>query len=115
MTSFIHASLALQAFYHGLAVHSLVQWVAWRAVPPNCPNCNTRLRTSSPEFPWLRYFQRRGGGYTAVPVLEDDRYRDDAGEEEDGLAPREPEAVDIRSKNRKGKATDFDDDSSWQG
>jgi hypothetical protein len=47
--------------------------------------------------------------------LEDDRYRDDAGEEEDGLAPREPEAVDIRSKNRKGKATDFDDDSSWQG
>lgn len=45
--------------------------------------------------------------------MEEDRYRDDA-DEENGIAPREPEAVDIISKNRKGKGTDFGDDSTWE-
>ncbi|KAH0597916.1 hypothetical protein MHUMG1_04288 [Metarhizium humberi] len=111
--SLIHLFLALQAVYHGLAIHSLVQWVAWRAVPPNCPNCNVRLRTSFPDFPWLKYFRARRDGYAAIPAMEEDRYRDDA-DEENGIAPREPEAVDIISKNRKGKGTDFGDDSTWE-
>ncbi|KAK9437697.1 nucleosome binding protein [Metarhizium brunneum] len=112
--SLIHLFLALQAVYHGLAIHSLVQWVAWRAVPPNCPNCNVRLRTSFPDFPWLKYFRARRDGYAAIPAMEEDRYRDEA-DEENGIAPREPEAVDIISKNRKGKGTDFGDDSTWEG
>lgn len=95
--------------YYGLAIHKIVQWFAWRAVPPNCPNCNVRLRSSFPGFPWLGYFRGRSDGYAAIPAMEEDRYRDDV-DEENGIAPREPEAVDIMSKSRKGKAID----ASWQ-
>jgi hypothetical protein len=44
--------------------------------------------------------------------VEQDRYRDDV-DEEDVLAPREPEAADIKGKG-KGKTTNAADDSSWQ-
>ncbi|KHN96843.1 uncharacterized protein MAM_05399 [Metarhizium album ARSEF 1941] len=111
----IHLFLALQAVYCGLAIHSIVQWVAQRAVPPNCPNCNVSLRTSFPELPWLKCIFRRRDGYAAIPAAEaeEDRYRDDV-DEGGAIAPQEPEAVDIISKSRKGKGTSFGDDSTWE-
>lgn len=52
--------------------------------------------------------------------MEEDRYHDDAGEENGVTAVTtqdEPEAVDIKSKTRKGKSTNFADDDAptWQG
>ncbi|KAF5013608.1 hypothetical protein FDECE_413 [Fusarium decemcellulare] len=117
----LHLLLALEAFYSGLAIHSLVQWLAWRTLPPDCPNCNHRLRPDFPELPWLeRLRQRRRGGYTALFVDDEHRYHDDEDEEaldraniaaeqaEQADAPHDvqPEAVEVRKKNsRKSKTT----------
>ncbi|KND91310.1 hypothetical protein TOPH_04095 [Tolypocladium ophioglossoides CBS 100239] len=117
LAAFTHLFLALHALYDGLAVHGLIQWAAWRAVPPDCPNCNTRLRPSLPEFPWLRRFRRRGDVEYA-PVLVDDaeRYRDEpadaAGEP---IRAEQPEAVEVRSKDRRGKgaAAASDEGTPW--
>ncbi|KAM5355533.1 hypothetical protein ACJ41O_002179 [Fusarium nematophilum] len=113
---FIHLLLALQSLYSGLAIHSLVQWLAWRTLPPDCPHCSHRLRPDFPELPWLeRLRERRRGGYTSLFVDDEHRYRDD---EEDGggdddaeqaeaaAQAVQPEAVEVRKKNgRKGKTT----------
>ncbi|UNI23599.1 hypothetical protein JDV02_009409 [Purpureocillium takamizusanense] len=92
LTSFLgHLFLALRALYDGLAVRGLVRYVAWRAVPSDCPHCSARLRPAQlPEFPWLRALRtsfrrlrqlrrrRRGDdGYAPVFVSETGRYRDD--------------------------------------
>lgn len=121
----IHLLLALEAFYTGLAIHSLVQWLAWRTLPPDCPHCHERLRPPFPELPWLeRIKQRRQQHDEYTPLFIDDehRYRD----EEEGETPvhetdpeyREPElepepehspapeAVEVRrKKDRKSKTT----------
>ncbi|KAF7558773.1 hypothetical protein G7046_g5390 [Stylonectria norvegica] len=80
-TFLIHLFLSLQAFYTGLAIHSLVQWLAWRALPPDCPHCDHRLRPSLPELPWLRHFQRHELRYSHLFVDDENRYRDDEDEE----------------------------------
>ncbi|OAQ83221.1 proteinrelated to nucleosome binding protein [Purpureocillium lilacinum] len=133
LTSFFgHLFLALRALYDGLAVRGLVRYVAWRAVPPDCPHCSARLRPAQlPEFPWLRALRtsyrrlrlhlrrrRADDGYTPVFVSETGRYRDDDDDDEprvdhDGGAGRapgddevraeQPEAVDVRSRERRGK------------
>lgn len=98
-TSFVHLYLAIQAFYYGLALRDLFQWIAWRALPPDCPNCNSRLRPSLPEFPWLKRFRRRD--YAPVFTDEAARYHDEP-EASREPAPQ-PEAVEVRRKDRKGK------------
>jgi hypothetical protein len=118
---FIHLFLATQAFAHGLAIHGLIQWTAWRTLPPDCPSCNVRLRPSLPELPWLKYFQqqqqrrrrraraRNQQSYAPVFVDDQDRYRDDVesgaadheAEAAAGANQPEPEAVEVRRKDRK--------------
>ncbi|KAL7791310.1 hypothetical protein V8C37DRAFT_382667, partial [Trichoderma ceciliae] len=118
LTSFFcHLLAAAQAVYQGLAIHGLLQWVAWQILPPSCPNCEHHLRPSSlPEIPWLqsikslnlglRYPWRRSDAPLLAPFLAEDdadRYRDDP---EDDEATPQPEAIEVRSKrNRKNKAT----------
>ncbi|KAL7939666.1 hypothetical protein V8C35DRAFT_287312 [Trichoderma chlorosporum] len=118
LTSFFcHLFAAAYAVYQGLAIHGLLQWVAWQILPPDCPNCEHHLRPSSlPEIPWfqsiknlnlgLRFPWRRSDAPLLAPMLAEDdpeRYRDDP--EDDDAAPQ-PEAVEVRSKrNRKNVAT----------
>ncbi|KAF4975237.1 hypothetical protein FZEAL_7944 [Fusarium zealandicum] len=109
----VHLILAVQAFYTGLAIHSLVQWLAWRTLPPDCPHCDHRLRPDLPELPWLqRLRQRRRGGYTSLFVDDEQRYRDNededtvdhAVEQAESAHAVQPEAVEVRRKNsRKSK------------
>ncbi|KAK0636123.1 hypothetical protein B0T17DRAFT_650988 [Bombardia bombarda] len=49
----IHLYLAVREFIAGLALHGLVQHVAWQTLPPDCPHCGNRLRPDSlPAIPW---------------------------------------------------------------
>ncbi|KAK1247211.1 hypothetical protein MKX07_002120 [Trichoderma sp. CBMAI-0711] len=119
LTSFFcHLLAAVLAVYQGLAIHGLLQWVAWQILPPSCPNCEHHLRpTSLPEIPWfqsikslnlgLRFPWRRSDDAPLLaPLLAEDdpeRYRDDP---EDDEATPQPEAVEVRPKRtRKTKAT----------
>ncbi|KAL6876538.1 hypothetical protein J3F83DRAFT_726160, partial [Trichoderma novae-zelandiae] len=119
LTSFFcHLFAAALALYQGLAIHGLLQWVAWQILPPSCPNCEHHLRpTSLPEIPWfqsikslnlgLRFPWRRSDDAPLLaPLLAEDdpeRYRDDP---EDDEATPQPEAVEVRPKRtRKTKAT----------
>ncbi|KAI0380241.1 hypothetical protein F5Y04DRAFT_257772 [Hypomontagnella monticulosa] len=50
----IHLYLAVRELSRGLAIPGLTQWVAWQAVPPDCPDCGRRLRPDAPPRPpWL--------------------------------------------------------------
>lgn len=83
-----------------MALDSLVQWAAWQAVPPDCPNCNHHLRPALPSFPW---FRRQQNPFARLFVSdEENRYRDEDGEE-----PRtdQPQAVEVSKKDKKGKST----------
>ncbi|KAL2022417.1 hypothetical protein VTK56DRAFT_5484 [Thermocarpiscus australiensis] len=54
---FIHLYLAARELVAGLAIPSLIEWTAWRAVPPNCPHCGSRLRPDAlPPIPWYDSF-----------------------------------------------------------
>lgn len=51
--SLIHLYLAVRELVAGLAIPGLVEYTAWRAVPPDCPNCGSRLRPDAlPPIPW---------------------------------------------------------------
>jgi hypothetical protein len=55
----IHAFLAVRELGAGLAIPGLVEYTAWRAVPPDCPNCGSRLRPDSlPSIPWYETVSR---------------------------------------------------------
>ncbi|SPQ21382.1 0b1f7687-29e2-4a4a-bbcc-3808dae77ca5 [Thermothielavioides terrestris] len=55
----IHLFLAIREFVAGLAIPDLVEYTAWRAVPPNCPHCGRRLRPDSlPPIPWYETVSR---------------------------------------------------------
>lgn len=96
----------MHALVHGLSIFSLMKWTAWRLVPPDCPNCNSRLRPELPELPWLKFFARRSGLGAYMPLLADDAaepYRDD---DEEAYCTPQPDAVDVRAKKgAKGKDT----------
>lgn len=50
----IHLYLAVREFSRGLAIPGLTQYLAWQAVPPDCPDCGHRLRPNAPpRMPWL--------------------------------------------------------------
>ncbi|KAG4221752.1 hypothetical protein PC116_g29772 [Phytophthora cactorum] len=50
----IHLFLAVREFSRGLAIPGLTQYLAWQAVPPDCPNCGHQLRPDAPpRMPWL--------------------------------------------------------------
>lgn len=106
--SLIHFYLALESIYTGLAIHRLVQWVAWHALPPDCPHCNHRLRPGLPDLPWVSNLRHRRLPYADLFVDDADRYHD----EEERSVPDaqfahtlQPEAVDVRKKDRRMKAT----------
>ncbi|KPM40593.1 hypothetical protein AK830_g5965 [Neonectria ditissima] len=111
----VHLLLALQSFYTGLAIHGLVQWLAWRTLPPDCPNCNHRLRPPFPELPWLERIRRGRDDYATLFVDDEHRYHDEeegdatVGDVEQGEtshAAVTPEAVEVKKKkDRKGKTT----------
>ncbi|KAI8964604.1 hypothetical protein F5Y11DRAFT_79295 [Daldinia sp. FL1419] len=51
---FIHLFLAVREFSRGLAIPGLTQYLAWQAVPPDCPNCGHQLRPDAPpRMPWV--------------------------------------------------------------
>ena len=53
MISLVHLYLAARELVAGLAIPQLVEWSAWRAVPPDCPHCGSRLRPDAlPPIPW---------------------------------------------------------------
>lgn len=57
--SLIHSFLAVRELGAGLAIPGLVKYTAWRAVPPDCPQCGTRLRPDSlPPIPWYETVSR---------------------------------------------------------
>ncbi|ENH61551.1 hypothetical protein FOC1_g10016372 [Fusarium oxysporum f. sp. cubense race 1] len=108
----IHLLIALESFYTGLAVHSIVQWLAWRTLPPDCPHCDHRLRPDFPELPWLDRLREQRGDYSALFVDEENRYHDDETEEtlqraESAAqeAEAQPEVVDVRKKNNRRNRT----------
>ncbi|KAH8197849.1 hypothetical protein TruAng_007996 [Truncatella angustata] len=102
---FLHLYLAVRSFSSGLALHDLTQYLAWQVLPADCPNCEHRLRPSSPpRIPWLdsarraklpaapgpeapaaawkvpRWFKRRASDESAALLVNDDehdRYRDE--------------------------------------
>ncbi|KAI1774497.1 hypothetical protein F4818DRAFT_418095 [Hypoxylon cercidicola] len=50
----IHLYLAVRELSRGLAIPGLTQYLAWQAVPPDCPDCGRRLRPRAPpRMPWL--------------------------------------------------------------
>ncbi|KAI1105765.1 hypothetical protein F4804DRAFT_111321 [Jackrogersella minutella] len=50
----IHLYLAVRELSRGLAIPGLTQYIAWQAVPPDCPDCGHRLRPSGPpRMPWV--------------------------------------------------------------
>ncbi|KAI0106876.1 hypothetical protein F4814DRAFT_72499 [Daldinia grandis] len=50
----IHLFLAVREFSRGLAIPGLTQYLAWQAVPPDCPNCGHQLRPDAPpSMPWF--------------------------------------------------------------
>ncbi|TFB07097.1 hypothetical protein CCMA1212_000844 [Trichoderma ghanense] len=119
LTSFFcHLLAAALAVYQGLAIHGLLQWVAWQILPPSCPNCEHHLRpTSLPEIPWFQSIKSLNLGLRfpwrpsddaplLAPLLAEDdpeRYRDDP---EDDETTSQPQAVEVRPKRtRKTKAT----------
>ncbi|KAF4453481.1 hypothetical protein F53441_3866 [Fusarium austroafricanum] len=111
---FTHLLLAIQSFYTGLAIHSVVQWIAWRALPPNCPQCDHRLRSDFPKLPWLEHLRpRRQRDYSALFVDDENRYHDEENEETLAraesaaqVAEAQPEVVDVRRKNNRRNRTD---------
>ncbi|KAI1342489.1 hypothetical protein F5Y15DRAFT_305773 [Xylariaceae sp. FL0016] len=49
-----HLYLAVRELSRGLALPGLIQWLAWKLVPPDCPDCHCRLRPeSAPSMPWF--------------------------------------------------------------
>ncbi|KAJ4414240.1 hypothetical protein N0V85_003235 [Neurospora sp. IMI 360204] len=55
----IHTYLALRGFAIGLALYPLIQYAAWHTLPPDCPNCSSRLRPASrPKIPWYDFVSR---------------------------------------------------------
>ncbi|KAK4153054.1 hypothetical protein C8A00DRAFT_43990 [Chaetomidium leptoderma] len=55
----IHLYLAARELVAGLAIPGLVEYTAWRAVPPDCPHCGSRLRPDSlPPIPWYETVSR---------------------------------------------------------
>ncbi|XXH05399.1 hypothetical protein Hte_011825 [Hypoxylon texense] len=50
----MHLYLAVRELSRGLAIPGLTQYLAWQAVPPDCPDCGRRLRPAAPpRMPWL--------------------------------------------------------------
>ncbi|KAI1392986.1 uncharacterized protein F4822DRAFT_147544 [Hypoxylon trugodes] len=50
----IHLYLAVRELSRGLALPGLTQYLAWQAVPPDCPDCGHRLRPDAPpRLPWV--------------------------------------------------------------
>ncbi|KAI2622417.1 hypothetical protein GGR54DRAFT_598480 [Hypoxylon sp. NC1633] len=50
----IHLYLAVRELSRGLAIPGLTQYVAWQAVPADCPDCGRRLRPDAPpRMPWF--------------------------------------------------------------
>ncbi|KAK3953951.1 hypothetical protein QBC32DRAFT_208952 [Pseudoneurospora amorphoporcata] len=60
LTNFlIHTYLALRGFAIGLALYPLIQYAAWHTLPPDCPNCRSRLRPAArPKIPWYDFVSR---------------------------------------------------------
>lgn len=103
----IHFFLALESIYTGLAIHSLVQWIAWRALPPDCPHCNHHLRSDFPVFPWMTRLRQSRMPYADLFVDESERYNDEEAPliDEDHITyTPQPEAVEVRRKDRKSNA-----------
>ena len=62
LRSLIHTYLALRGFAIGLALYPLIQYGAWHTIPPDCPNCSSRLRPASrPKIPWYDFVSRPRG------------------------------------------------------
>ncbi|KAK5992849.1 hypothetical protein PT974_06271 [Cladobotryum mycophilum] len=106
-----NAGSGIHSLYNGLAISGIVQWIAWRAVPAECPNCHHHLRPSSlPEVPWLKRSKRRES-YAPVLVQDDqERYHDESDNEESSAdSPRQSGSEGVRNKrkNSKGKSTPF--------
>ena len=113
--SIIHLFLALESIYTGLAIHSLVQWIAWRALPPECPHCNQRLRPDFPILPWINRLRQTRLPYADLFVDDAERYHDEEQHliQDDHLTHTlQPEAVDIRSKDRRLNAIPPSDSSA---
>ena len=49
--------LALAALWHGLAIHGIGKWLAWKTVDSHCPKCEHPLRPGAPELPWVKLFK----------------------------------------------------------
>jgi len=57
--SLIHLFLAARELVAGLAIPSLIEYTAWRAVPADCPHCGSRLRPDAlPPIPWYETVSR---------------------------------------------------------
>jgi hypothetical protein len=86
----------------GLALDGVVKWLAYQAVPAECPNCSHNLR---PPFPVLPWFRRSGAEYRPLFANDEEaRYRD---EEEGPDTTQQPAAVEVSQvtkKDKKGKA-----------
>lgn len=65
--SFIHLHLAAREVVAGLAIPGLIEYTAWRAVPPDCPHCGNRLRPDSlPPIPWYETVSRPNVSFPQV-------------------------------------------------
>ena len=66
----IHLYLAAREFVAGLAIPGLIEYTAWRAVPPDCPHCGHRLRPDAlPPIPWYETVSRPNVSFPQVRVL----------------------------------------------
>ncbi|KAK4222529.1 hypothetical protein QBC38DRAFT_503954 [Podospora fimiseda] len=55
----IHLYLTIREFIAGLALHGLIQYAAWHVLPPDCPDCGSRLRPEAhPPIPWYESVSR---------------------------------------------------------
>ncbi|KAK4169031.1 hypothetical protein QBC43DRAFT_308550 [Cladorrhinum sp. PSN259] len=70
MNFLIHLYLTVREFIAGLAIHGLIQYAAWHVLPPDCPDCGSRLRPEAhPPIPWYESVSRPKLSAPTLPAL----------------------------------------------
>lgn len=64
--------LAVASLWHGLALHGIGKWLAWKTVDSHCPKCEHPLRPGAPALPWVKLFKNTKNKVTGTtPLFKD--------------------------------------------
>lgn len=93
--------LAVAALWHGLAVHGIGKWLAWKTVDSHCPKCEHPLRPDAPELPWVKLFKNTKNKVTGSAPMFTDGASSIGDEAEQSFMSRieGPPVVPVRAKD----------------